>query len=390
MKQKTGEASVTLSTETTALTHFWQFYRQMEGCAANTNTPDLIDTSGAALKTSKEKGSALFQHFVQQSNRGNLDERIAVWKGLDRTLTESDSNDDLTTKPELTEALSGLSRDTAPGPVKVKYLSVYNKSELFRLYEESFATGPAPEDWSHSYLKPIPKPGKDHSKLNGYRILTMQNATRKLMEWIVVRTLAQDLERGNVLPPKQGGYGAGKNTWENAARFAYDCLFVGWLLNVPATGYSLSQGRIWSDNFTCCHTQIEVADQTFYLTQSQYTDTGPTSPSADPITPGAWQVSHWSANFEVTGMTRPRKNPGAGGIRTQDFLLSGRTPYHLANETVYSHTMSTKDSRGRKKTLAVEVDLEDACNRVQFKLLMELLVQCGVSLTLTRWFAAAL
>ena len=60
---------------------------------------------------------------------------------------------------------------------------------------------------------------------------------------------------------------------------------------------SVSQGRICSENFTRCHTEIEVADQTFYLTQSQYTDTGPTSPSADPITPGAWQGSHWSANF---------------------------------------------------------------------------------------------
>ena len=60
---------------------------------------------------------------------------------------------------------------------------------------------------------------------------------------------------------------------------------------------SVSQGRICLDNFTCCHTDIEVADPTFYLTQSQYTDTGLTSPSADPITPGAWQGSHWSANF---------------------------------------------------------------------------------------------
>ena len=60
---------------------------------------------------------------------------------------------------------------------------------------------------------------------------------------------------------------------------------------------SVSQGRICSDNFTCCHTEIEVADQTFYLTQSQYTDTRPTSPSADPITPGTWQGSHWSTNF---------------------------------------------------------------------------------------------
>ena len=51
---------------------------------------------------------------------------------------------------------------------------------------------------------------------------------------------------------------------------------------------SVSMGRICSDNFTCCHTAVEVADQTFQLTQSQYTDTGPTSPSTDPITPGAW------------------------------------------------------------------------------------------------------
>ena len=34
----------------------------------------------------------------------------------------------------------------------------------------------------------------------------------------------------------------------------------------------------------------------FHLTQSQYTDIGPTSPRADPITPGIWQGSHWNAN----------------------------------------------------------------------------------------------
>ena len=39
------------------------------------------------------------------------------------------------------------------------------------------------------------------------------------------------------------------------------------------------------------HTEIEVAHQTFYLTQSQYTDTWPTSTSADLITTGTWQVA---------------------------------------------------------------------------------------------------
>ena len=73
------------------------------------------------------------------------------------------------------------------------------------------------------------------------------------------------------------------------------CLLVGCLTSQQHA--SVSQGRICSDNLTCCHTEIEVADPTFYLTQSQYTDTGPTSPSADPITPCACQGSHWSANF---------------------------------------------------------------------------------------------
>ena len=60
---------------------------------------------------------------------------------------------------------------------------------------------------------------------------------------------------------------------------------------------SVSKGRICSDNFTCCYTETEVADQIFHLTQSQYTDTGPTSPNTDPISPGAWQGCHWSASF---------------------------------------------------------------------------------------------
>ena len=114
-------------------------------------------------------------------------------------------------------------------------------------------------------------------------------------------------------------------------------LFVGCLTSQQHA--SVSQGRICSDNFTCCHTEIKVADPTFYLTQSQYTDTGPTSPSADSIRPRAWQGSHWSVNFLVTGMTRPRKNPGASGIRTRDLPLSRRTPHHWANEAVRTKSL---------------------------------------------------
>ena len=78
---------------------------------------------------------------------------------------------------------------------------------------------------------------------------------------------------------------------------------------------STSQGRVCEDS---CHSEIEAADQTFYLTQSQYTDSGPTSPSADLTMPGAWQGSHW---YDST-----RKNLVACGIRSPDLPLLMRTP----------------------------------------------------------------
>ena len=99
---------------------------------------------------------------------------------------------------------------------------------------------------------------------------------------------------------------------------------------------SVSQGRSCSDNCTCCHTEIEVADQTFHLTQSLYTDTGPTSPSADPITPGAWQGSHWSASFfqSLGCMTRPGKIPVQAGIEPRVYGSRGGRLNHKANKAV--------------------------------------------------------
>ena len=64
----------------------------------------------------------------------------------------------------------------------------------------------------------------------------------------------------------------------------YCLLFAGCLTSQQHA--SASQGGICSDNFTCCHIEIEVADPTFHLTQSQYTDTGSTSPSAGRVATG--------------------------------------------------------------------------------------------------------
>ena len=92
--------------------------------------------------------------------------------------------------------------------------------------------------------------------------------------------------------------------WKKKAR---EMVLVGCLTSQQHA--SVSQGRIYVDNCTSCHTQIEVADQTCYLIQSQYTEKRPTSPRADPITPADCLGNHGSTKFGPTAVTGPRKSP---------------------------------------------------------------------------------
>ena len=102
------------------------------------------------------------------------------------------------------------------------------------------------------------------------------------------------------------------------------CLLVGCLTSQQHA--SVSQGGICTDNFTCCHTEIEAADPTFYLTQSQYTDTGPTSPSADPITPGPGRVGTGVPIFKSLVWLDPEKIPAQAGFEPGIFHSRG---WHL-------------------------------------------------------------
>ena len=76
--------------------------------------------------------------------------------------------------------------------------------------------------------------------------------------------------------------------------------FVGWLLAYRLSNMLVHLRDGSAPTILRAATQIAVADRTFFLTQSQYTDPGLCSPSADPIKQSTWQGSHSSA----TGMTR--------------------------------------------------------------------------------------
>ena len=117
--------------------------------------------------------------------------------------------------------------DSAPGPDSIAYshLETLNEEDLSKLaavLTKSVEDGEIPEDWLDSHLSPVPKPGKDQASIKGYRIITMQNTIGKLLEKIVARRLARELEEKELLPPTLGSYRTGKDTWMNAAVLAAD------------------------------------------------------------------------------------------------------------------------------------------------------------------------
>ena len=81
----------------------------------------------------------------------------------------------------------------------IKNLIEEDRAEVYTIYQE-VDKGYIPEDWTGSFLRPISKPGKDRHKLNGHRILTMQNTVGKLMERTIARKLSRNLEDRKILP----------------------------------------------------------------------------------------------------------------------------------------------------------------------------------------------
>ena len=82
------------------------------------------------------------------------------------------------TQEEFKKVLRRSGKDRVPGSDRIQYWDIKNlteedRAELYTIYQESFDKGCIPKDWTDSFLRPIPKPRKDHRKLTGYRILTV-------------------------------------------------------------------------------------------------------------------------------------------------------------------------------------------------------------------------
>ena len=210
-----------------SLNLFWRLHRSMNGTVKNRCVPDFQSVDLTWQRTDENKGRALFAHYLEQSDQKDMLGRNTVKESIAAKCQNQElDEDDLVTVQEIKDAVR-RAKNSAPGPDGIRYgdigqLSDEEWEELAGIYNKSIATAVINEEWLHSYLVPLPKPGKDHTQIQGYRVITMQNTIGKLLEKIISRKISCQLERLCLLPPTLGGYRPNRETWRNAAVFAHD------------------------------------------------------------------------------------------------------------------------------------------------------------------------
>ncbi|KAF0304940.1 putative RNA-directed DNA polymerase from transposon BS [Amphibalanus amphitrite] len=195
---------------------FWRFIGSIGDSKPQTSSMQMVAGS-RILRTDEEKGSAFLQRFVDQCSRGDMARRDEAIRDLSSRLPQL-APSELFGMDDLTRAIERIGQ-VSPGPDRIpasalKNLSAQSKSRLLSEINESLVSGIVPTEWCDSVLVPVPKPGKDHHRLEGHRIIAVQNLLGKMAESMVCERLASHLEPR--MPPGMGAYRKGRSTWTNA------------------------------------------------------------------------------------------------------------------------------------------------------------------------------
>jgi len=134
---------------------------------------------------------------------------------------------DSMTMQELEAALKKLKKKKAPGADGItnemlKHLGYKAKRTLLLIFNLSWHSGKFPSKWKEAHIRPIPKSGKDKSKPESYRPISLLSCTGKLLERIVNKRLLWHLESNSLLAPTQTGYRQHRSTEDQLSYFTQD------------------------------------------------------------------------------------------------------------------------------------------------------------------------
>jgi ribonuclease HI len=202
-----------------------------------TTTTILVGKGGEELVSDSAKAAALNSQYARVSSRRSRSGRgvrpgavhrerrmeLKLKKGVDSRIKSGvgPSEGEFTTA-ELRHAIAGLKVGKAPGKEGIhnemlKQLDADNQQALLELVNASWCRGISPRSWLAGRIIPIPKPGKDKTRLESYRPVCLMSVVAKTAEAMITGRMRWILERGRGdgsprLSMLQSGFREGRST----------------------------------------------------------------------------------------------------------------------------------------------------------------------------------
>ena len=237
-KEKTTQIQSSWQEKTASLNlekdsqRLWQLTKQLN--EDNRQQRNTVLHIGDQIFTGKTAANVFAKVYGEDSTAHVQQERVREVRQETQSI-QSDHRDredspcmtDSLTMQELQAALKKLKKKKSPGADGItnemlKHLGPQAKRTLLQIFNLSWHSGKFPSKWKEAHIRPILKKGKDKSKPDSYRPISLLSCTGKLLERIINKRLLWHLETNNLLASTQTGYRQHRSTEDQLAYFTQD------------------------------------------------------------------------------------------------------------------------------------------------------------------------
>lgn len=225
-KKKSFQEYVSTLKHDTGIKTVWDKFRAFRGGYTPMIYP--IEDNNQLVTDGDIKANMLADHF---SGISTTQPKI-VQDGMDEIIKaaeDSGHDADYNREIQMDELEQSLSRPrkTSAGADNIPYfllraLSGDTKDELLNIFNQSFITGQLPTSWKIGTVIPILKPGKDPTKTQSYRPITLLSCISKVLERIIQNRLEYIIVKNKYLKPEQCGFVRGGGTMDPLTRIDHE------------------------------------------------------------------------------------------------------------------------------------------------------------------------
>ena len=147
------------------------------------------------------------QKEIRQEEKERSESKAEVPEAMENSITMA----------ELTDAIKKLKRKKSPGPDNItnemlQHLGNLALQKLLTVFSHSWKQGQVPQCWKEATMIPILKRGKNKTKAQSYRPISLTSCVCKTLQRMINQRLQLYLETESIIVPEQAGFRQYKST----------------------------------------------------------------------------------------------------------------------------------------------------------------------------------